>query len=81
MKIYNIQTAREMELSPRETQEVSRLVEKRPDRMLYRLAEDKMSIVPTQDYFSPEMVHSYWLDLASAKNVDVTFYLTSPLNF
>lgn len=39
--------------------------------MLYRLAGNKLSVVPTEDYFNPINTHSYWLYLASAKETDV----------
>ena len=70
MKTYNIQTAREIELASRESQEISRLAERRPERMLYGLADDQMSFV-SEGYFDPVNLHSYWLDLGSAKNIDI----------
>ena len=71
MKAYNTQTAGEIELGSKGSRVNSGLVERRPDRMLYGLADDKLSVVSTHDYFDPINVHSYWLDLASARNADV----------
>jgi hypothetical protein len=71
MKTYDLQTAREIELACRESRDASRLAERRPCRMLYRLADNKLSVDPTGDYFNPENIHSYYLDLGSVIGADV----------
>lgn len=72
MKNYSTQTAREIELSNSETQSVLTLAERMPGKMLYKLAEDKMTFVPTGDYFDIMKVHSFCLDLVNAREEDIT---------
>ncbi len=74
MKTYDLQKAREIELTAFGTTNISKLKERKPQGRLYTLAESQMSVVPTQDFFCLSKIHLYFLDLARTivNNVEIT---------